>query len=61
MLTGQNGILNRASEAKEATGTAQTEEQIKLAVYGAITRGLGTVGYEDLKTELVRMGHLVRF
>ena len=47
MLTGQNGILNRASEAKEATGTAQTEEQVKLAVNGAITRGLGTVGYED--------------
>ena len=25
MLTGQNGILNRASEAKQNTGTAQTE------------------------------------
>ena len=31
MLTGQNGILNRASEAKEKTGTANAEEQRKLA------------------------------
>ena len=31
MLTGQNGILNRASEAKEKTGTANVEEQRKLA------------------------------
>ena len=30
MLTGQNGILNRASEAKQNTGTAQTEELVKL-------------------------------
>ena len=27
MLTGQNGILTRASEAKESTGKAQTQEQ----------------------------------
>ena len=32
MLTGQNGILNRASEAKQNTGTAQTEELVKLSV-----------------------------
>ena len=31
MLTGQNGILNRASEAKEKTGTSNVEEQRKLA------------------------------
>ena len=30
MLTGQNGILNRASEARDMTGTAQEEEQVKL-------------------------------
>ncbi len=31
MLTGQNGILNRAQEAKEKTETANTDEQRKLA------------------------------
>ena len=31
MLTGQNGILNRAGEAKEKTGTSNVEEQRKLA------------------------------
>ena len=31
MLTGQNGILNRAGEAKEKTDTANKDEQRKLA------------------------------
>ena len=31
MLTGQNGILNRAAEAKEKTETASKDEQRKLA------------------------------
>ena len=30
MLTGQNGILNRAAEAKEKTGVAQEDESQKL-------------------------------
>ena len=33
MLTGQNGILNRANEAKEKTGVAQEEENEKLQGY----------------------------
>ena len=33
MLTGQNGILQRASEAKERTEAAQTEEQTALSTY----------------------------
>ena len=33
MLTGQNGILNRASEAKEKTGIAQEDENEKLQGY----------------------------
>ena len=44
MLTGQNGILNRASEAKEKTGNAQTEELVKFAVMSSI----GTDGLIDL-------------
>lgn len=31
MLTGQNGILNRATEAKEKTETASKDEKRKLA------------------------------
>ena len=33
MLTGQNGILNRAAEAKEKTGVAQEDESRKLQGY----------------------------
>ena len=33
MLTGQNGILNRAAEAKEKTGVAQEDESQKLQGY----------------------------
>ena len=33
MLTGQNGILNRAAEAKEKTGAAQEDENQKLKGY----------------------------
>ena len=49
MLTGQNGILNRAAEAKEKTGVAQTEETVKLSVTDALTRGTGSLTDENLK------------
>ena len=52
MLTGQNGILNRASEAKESTGAAQTEELVKISVTDAITQGLGSLTDANLKTAL---------
>ena len=39
MLTGQNGILNRAAEAKEKTGVAQKDEEEKLQ------------GYEDIMAQ----------
>ena len=52
MLTGQNGILNRASEAKQNTGTAQTEELVKLSVTDALTQGLGSLTDANLKTAL---------
>ena len=38
MLTGQNGILNRASEARDMTGTAQEEEQVKLLAMEVTTQ-----------------------
>ncbi len=52
MLTGQNGILNRASEAQEKTGTAQADELVKLSVTEALTQGLGELTDVNLKTAL---------
>ena len=56
MLTGQNGILNRAAEAKEKTQNAQSEEKVKLAVMTAVTDGNGTLTIENLKKELANYG-----
>ena len=55
MLTGQNGILNRAAEAKEKTEEAQTEEQIKLAVMSSIGTD-GLINLNQLKTEIEGKG-----
>ena len=52
MLTGENGILNRAAESKEKTGTTQTEELVKLSVTDALTRGTGSLTDENLKAAL---------
>lgn len=38
MLTGQNGILNRASEAKEATELAQQDENEKMKEYDNVVK-----------------------
>lgn len=56
MLTGQNGILNRAAEAKEKNDVAQKEEQIKLAVMAALSDGTGTLTIPNLKKELASYG-----
>ncbi len=52
MLTGQNGILNRAGEAKTTNGTAQGEELIKVSVMDALTRGTGELTDENLRKAL---------
>ena len=41
MLTGQNGILNQASNSKEATTQAQVEEMVSLAIGSLQTENLG--------------------
>ena len=44
MLTGQNGILNRAVEAKEKTETAQQDEEEKMQGYeSAIDQYIGKI------------------
>ena len=55
MLTGQNGILNRAAEAKEKTEEAQKEEQTKLAVMSSIGTD-GLINLNQLKAEIERQG-----
>ena len=55
-LAGHNGILNRAIEAKESTGIAQTEEAIKVAIMEAATKGLGTITDANLKEALNSAG-----
>lgn len=39
MLTGQNGILNRATEAREKIKSAGNEESVKIAVMGSFDAG----------------------
>ena len=48
MLTGDNGILTQAQNAKNKTEEAEEKERIQLAVYDA---QLGNEGYQDLTEE----------
>ncbi len=53
-LTGDNGILTRASEASERTKQANAEEQVKLAVAASIGED-GKINYDDLNNELAKI------
>lgn len=59
MLTGNNGILVRAGEAKVATEKVTTEEKIKLEVLGSIDTK-GTINSNKLKSALTSMGAEVK-
>ena len=48
MLTGQNGILNRAQEAKTKTQVANEKETVNMAAMEALTEGNGTITKEIL-------------
>ena len=52
-LTGENGILTRANDAKEQTEIAEEKEAISLAYSGAVAekRGTGDVTASDLNRE----------
>ena len=52
MLTGQNGILNRAIDAKEKTQVANEKEAIGLATMDALTEGKGTITKKILTNKL---------
>ena len=52
MLSGDNGILQRATDAKEYENVAQIQEQINLAYHSALVNGQGEVTEASLETEL---------
>ena len=55
MLTGENGILTKASTAKEQTTEAEFEEQVKIAVMSAKANTTGKIDKTLLKTELEKI------
>ncbi len=52
MLTGDNGILTRAGEAKENTDESQIIERIQLAYHSALIGGQGSYTKDTLMDEL---------
>ena len=57
MLSGENGILNQAANAKTETEKTSTIEQLRVGVISALTQGIGEVKtVEDLKSGLENSG-----
>lgn len=53
MLSGDNGLLKRAGDARDETIVGQEKEQVELAYVSAAVKKLGSdVGKDDLQTEL---------
>ena len=52
-LTGQNGILTRANDARTNTEVAEEKEKVELSATGALAEGLGgEIDIDKLRTEL---------
>ena len=52
MLSGNNGVINRAGEARDLTGEKQILERVQLAYLGALTEGKGEATEPNLISEL---------
>ena len=52
MLTGENGILNQATNAKNATDKSEFEEQVKLAVMASKVNDEGVIDLTTLEAEI---------
>ena len=52
MLTGQNGIIKKASQAKEETDNAQVDELVHTSIAEALKKGLGIMKDKNLKIAL---------
>ena len=59
-LSGENGILKRATQAKSKTGRSNALEQINLAIITARTEGLGQVDKTVLRDEITKAGMTVK-
>ena len=56
MLSGNNGILQRAGEAKNVTDEAQIKEQIKLSYLAALSEDLNNVTLKTINEQLKNNG-----
>ena len=52
MLSGDNGILQKATDAKTNTDNAQIKERVQLAYTAAIAKGKGNLTESNLRAEL---------
>ena len=59
-LSGDNGILKRATEAKQKTRRADALEKIQVAVMTATANGVGEANPDDVKAELEKAGATVK-
>ena len=57
-LTGENGLITRAQEARTKTDEANAREQVQLAVVGSIGTD-GNINLDDLNTGLSKIENLV--
>ena len=53
-LTGENGILTKASDASDKTKQANAEEQVKIAVVGSMGTD-GNINLDNLNDELAKI------
>ena len=61
MIVGQNGILNRAQEAKVTTAEKVAKEKVELSVSGAIARAnYGELTIKNLKEEVGKYGGTIK-
>ena len=59
MISSQDGILGKATSAKETRKKAGDEEKVKLAIQGAMINEDGTIDETELKTELGKLGYTI--
>ena len=52
MLAGDNGILQKATTAKESTDSSQIQERINLAYHSSLVDGQGKVTEPSLESEI---------
>ena len=53
-LTGDNGLLNKALDAKQTSNEAEIRERIQLAVTATKTNNLGELNKESIEEELTK-------